>query len=78
MRQARADGYNWPLGAPKHYWTKRVPAAAGSGYTCYYAMVPEGTRGAFPTTDAHEAYGDERYEAIAHPKQHNDGGEDHG
>ena len=74
MRQARADGYEWPLGMPKHFWTKRIPAHPKSGYLCHYVMVPEGTRGAFPTTYAHEAYGQDQYEAIAHPKQHNDGG----
>ena len=75
MRQARADGYGWPLGMPKHYWTKRIPAARGSGYYCHYVMVPEGTKGAFPTTYAHEAYGGDQYEALCaaqHPRT--DGG----
>lgn len=76
MRQARADGYDWPVGMPKHYWTKRIPAAPSSGYTCHYVIVDQGTRGAFPTTYAHEAYGADQYEALcarAHP-DNKDGG----
>lgn len=64
MAQVRADGYDWPLGMPTHEWVKKVPASRDSGYDFLYAFVKEGTRGAFPATYSHEAYGDEKYEAM--------------
>ena len=64
MRRARSEGYDWPLGMPTHQWVKRTPAKDGD-HSCWYHIVPEGTRGAFPATYAHEAHGGERYEVVA-------------
>jgi hypothetical protein len=61
MREVREEGYDWPLGMPSHRWVKQTPARDGFSYH----FVKEGTRGAFPATYAHEAYGDERYEVAA-------------
>jgi hypothetical protein len=60
MKAVRAEGYDWPLGMPSHRWVKQAPTREGFAYH----FVNEGTRGAFPATYAHEAYGDNRYEAI--------------
>lgn len=70
MRQVRSDGYEWPLGMPTHHWAKAVPTK-NPYMRCIYAFVPEGTRGAFPCTYAHEAYHERRYEEIvaAAPQQ---------
>jgi hypothetical protein len=65
MRAARADGYNWPLGMPTHEWMRAVPAPKDSGFRCMYVEAKPGARGAWPCTYAREAYGDDRYEAIA-------------
>jgi hypothetical protein len=65
MRKVREEGYDWPLGFPKHEWVKMTPANDGGEHNCFYNFVTEGTRGAFPATYAHEAYGDERYEVVA-------------
>ncbi|HGO6110824.1 TPA: hypothetical protein ACK3RV_005679, partial [Burkholderia cepacia] len=64
MRHARSEGYDCPLGMPTHQWVKRTPAKGGD-HSCWYHIVPEGARGAFPAPYAHEAYGDERYEVVA-------------
>ncbi|WP_205710510.1 hypothetical protein [Burkholderia cepacia] len=64
MRHARSEGYVWPLGMPTHEWVKRTPAKGGI-HSCWYHIVPEGTREAFPATYVHEAYGDEVYEVVA-------------
>lgn len=64
MRQARADGWTWPLGMPEHLWCKTTPAPADSYFRCFYNIVPEGTRGAYPVTYAQEAYNEDAYEAI--------------
>ncbi|WP_181159282.1 hypothetical protein [Burkholderia contaminans] len=63
-RHARSEGYDWPLGMTTQHWVKRTPAKGGF-HSCWYHIVPEGTRGAFPATYAHEAYGDERTEVVA-------------
>lgn len=59
MKAVRRD-YDWPLGMPTHRWVKKTPKRDGFSYH----FVKEGTRGAFPATYAHEAYGENRYEAI--------------
>ncbi|WP_205973704.1 hypothetical protein [Paraburkholderia sp. Tr-20389] len=63
MRKVREEGFDWPLGMPTHHWVKRTPANDGD-HTCWFNFVDKGTRGAFPATYAHEAYGEDRYEAI--------------
>lgn len=60
MRKVREEGFDWPLGMPTHRWVKMTPCR--NGYL--YHFVFKGTRGAFPATYAHEAYGEDRYEAI--------------
>ena len=60
MRKAREEGYSWPLGFPTHQWVKVTPARDGH----WYHLVPEGTKGAFPATYAHEAYNERRYEEV--------------
>jgi hypothetical protein len=62
MRQVRADGYEWPLGMPKHIWLRCIPPPAG--YSSWYVEAKEGARGAFPATQCWEAYNDETYEAL--------------
>lgn len=70
MKKVRADGYTWPLGMPSHHWVKSVPASRDSGYDRLFVFVEKGTRGAFPATYSHEAYGDETYERLfLHGKQ---------
>jgi hypothetical protein len=64
MRKVREEGFDWPLGMPTHRWVKRTPAKDGA-HACWYNFVEEGTRGAFPATYAHEAYGDDRYEVAS-------------
>lgn len=69
MRAVRAAGYEWPMGYPFHAWRKTVPVPSGYveglGYCdSLYAIVPEGTRGAYPVTECQEAYGDRLYEAV--------------
>jgi hypothetical protein len=61
MRKVREEGYDWPLGMPTHHWLKMTPVPDGFRYH----FVDKGTRGAFPATYAHEAYGDRRYEIVA-------------
>lgn len=63
MAAVREAGYDWPLGAPTHHWVRATPAPAGSGYRCFYNLSDKPGRGAFPATYAHEAYGDDQYEA---------------
>lgn len=65
MRAVRADGYTWPLGMPTHEWMRAIPAPNGSGFRCLYVEAKPGARGAFPATYAREAYGEDRYEALA-------------
>jgi hypothetical protein len=62
MRRVRADGYDWPLGEPVHIWMKTRPSR-DPGYNCFYDVVPEGTRGAWPATHVHEAWHESAYEA---------------
>lgn len=62
MRQVRADGFDWPLGMPKHIWLRCTPPP--DGYATWYTEAQEGERGAFPATQCWEAYGDDRYEAA--------------
>lgn len=67
MKQVRADGYDWPLGMPKHLWMRTVPSRQ-DGVACLYVRARAGDRGAWPATYVWEAYGEERYEAPnAHP-----------
>ena len=63
MASAREDGYEWPLGMPKHVWVRKVPTR-NNGYRCIYALADKPGRGAFPATYSWEAYGDDRYEDI--------------
>ncbi|OJB00574.1 hypothetical protein [Burkholderia ubonensis] len=63
MRQVRADGFDWPLGMPKHVWMRTVPSRAPY-VSVRYVESCEGARGAFPCTYAWEAYHERRYEAI--------------
>lgn len=62
MAAVRED-YAWPLGVPRHIWMKTRPAPSGSGYGCFFDVVPEGTRGAWPATHAQEAWNVDRYES---------------
>ncbi|TQK10194.1 hypothetical protein [Herbaspirillum sp. SJZ107] len=62
MRQVRADGYEWPLGMPKHIWLRCIPPP--DGYVTWYVEATEGARGAFPATQCWESQGSETYEAI--------------
>lgn len=62
MRQVREDGFDWPLGMPKHIWLRCVPPP--DGYATWYVEAREGSRGAFPATQCWEAYGDDRYECA--------------
>ncbi len=61
MREVRKD-YQWPLGVPQHLWCKTVPTRR-DGWNCLYAIVPEGTPGAYPVTYVQEAYHEDAYEA---------------
>ncbi|WP_126284821.1 hypothetical protein [Burkholderia stagnalis] len=63
MKQVRADGYDWPLGMPRHVWMRTVPSR-DRYVICCYVETSEGARGAFPCTYAWEAYNERRYEAI--------------
>lgn len=63
MKKVRAEGYDWPLGMPTHVWLKTTPSRE-PGYSCWYSVVPKGTRGAWPATHVQEAWGDEAYEAV--------------
>lgn len=48
MRQAVTEYPSYALGGPEHVWVKTVP---GRGtYDCFYHIVPQGTRGAWPAT----------------------------
>lgn len=60
--KAVSEYKNWPMGFPEHVWYKAVPCNVEElGFTCFYRIVPKGTRGAFPATVTHEAYGEDRY-----------------
>lgn len=63
MAAVRAQGYDWPLGLPTQNWVKTAPSR-DVAYSCWYHLVPDGTRGAFPATYVHEAHGESRYEAV--------------
>lgn len=70
MQAVRAAGYDWPLGFPRHEWRRTVPARHGwtedLGYVdCIYAVAMPNSPGAYPVTTCQEAWGDDRYEAIA-------------
>lgn len=67
MRKVREEGYDWPLGVPKHVWMKTRPSR-NSGYRCFFDVVPEGTRGAWPATHVQEAWGEDSYESR-HPAE---------
>ena len=55
MSEAVKDRPSWNLGGAEHTWIKTMP---GRGtYACFYAHVPEGTRGAWPATYCYE-YGE--------------------
>ncbi|MBF4337581.1 hypothetical protein [Vibrio anguillarum] len=60
MQKVREDGYEWPLGMPKHVWIKATPDRSGESI-CVYHVVKEGTRGAFPATYSWESCGDDLY-----------------
>lgn len=62
MRQVRADGYEWPLGMPKHIWLRCIPPS--DGYVTWYVEAQAGARGAFPATQCWESQGSDTYEAI--------------
>jgi len=62
MRKVRAEGYDWPLGEPTHIWMKTRPSK-DPGYRCFYSVVKEGTRGAWPATHVQEAWHEDAYEA---------------
>lgn len=64
MAKVREEGYDWPLGFPKHIWMKTRPSR-DPNYSCFYDPVPKGTPGAWPATHVQEAWGDETYEAVA-------------
>ena len=64
MRAVREAGYDRPLGMPRHYWIKATPCRCGE-HTCHYTILGVPVRWAFPATYAHEAYGEDRYEAHA-------------
>lgn len=68
MRAVRAEDYDWPLGMPRHVWIKTTPTRM-EGYRCWFNEVAEGTRGAYPATIVHEAYNEDRYEAICAASQ---------
>ena len=61
MRKVRED-YDWPMGMPIHLWFRAVPDASGE-CICRYVEARPGGRGVFPVTYAHEAYGQDTYEA---------------
>lgn len=63
MRRVRKDYPSMPLGVPNHIWMKTRPAPKGSGYRCFYDVVQQGTRGAWPATHVSEAFNEDRYEA---------------
>lgn len=63
MRVVRAEGFDWPLGVPKHIWMKTRPSR-DPGYDCFYDVVSEGSRGAWPATHVQEAWGESSYEAF--------------
>lgn len=67
MRQVRADGYDWPLGMPRHIWLRCIPPPAG--YSTWYVEANAGARGAFPATQCWEAYNENTYEAITAASQ---------
>ena len=63
MKKVREDGYDWPLGVPKHVYVKQVPANKHSNFSCLYQLFETPKAGRFPATYSWEAYGDDRYEA---------------
>ena len=65
MKAVCEAGDDWPLGMPTHEWMRAIPAPKDSGFLYLYVEATPGSRGAFPATYAREAYGDERYEAVA-------------
>lgn len=62
MQAVRDYGLDWPLGMPSHHWVKITPCRCGQ-HTRHYTLLDKPVRGAFPATYAHEAYGEDRYEA---------------
>ncbi len=62
MKQVREEGYEWPLGNPKHVYVKATPCNTEENIS-NYTIVEKGTRGAFPATYSYEACGDELYQA---------------
>lgn len=64
MKAVRSEGYDWPLGLPTHIWMKTRPSR-DPGCNCFYDVVLEGTRGAWPATHVQEAWGENSYEAYA-------------
>jgi hypothetical protein len=64
MAAVRTEGYDWPLGKPKHKWVKAVPCCCGE-HSCHYELSDQHRPGWFPATYAWEAYGDDRYEPGA-------------
>lgn len=63
MSAVREAGYDWPLGMPEHKWVKTTPDRTGK-LNGVYSFVEQGTRGSWPATYSHEAFGDERYEVA--------------
>lgn len=64
MKAVRDEGYDWPLGMPEHKWVRAVPTK-DRFRSCIYVFAEPNSRGAFPATYSWEAYGAERYEALA-------------
>lgn len=64
MAKVREDGYDWPLGNPKHVWVKTTPCNTGE-YQSHYNIVDEGTAGAWPATYSWEAYGEDQHKNTA-------------
>ncbi len=76
MRAVRAEGYEWPLGMPEHKWLRAVPTNKLFLW-CIYVFAEPYSRGAFPATYVHEAWGEDSYEAKAPNTQSGDTAETH-
>ncbi len=68
MAAVRREGWDWPLGMPRHLWFKTMPARR-DGYLNWLQPVTEGTRGAWPCTYVSEAYGEDSYEELTKDRE---------
>lgn len=66
MAAVREAGYDWPLGMPTYHWAKTTPCPPSCGeHHCHYSLRDTPRKGWWPATYAHEAYGEDSYEAVS-------------